>query len=267
MKKIILVILIILAAISVGVWQKNRSKVIEVNLPPAQNYDQFKENTTSSTTNSVEAPLVAELEPTSSVAELPKVGPKTDVKEINLDVPFTSQAPTGNWAEPWQNACEEASLLMVAYYYQDKKFPSKETVEVILKDMINWEQNNWGAQFELTMEQEAQLAKALFNYRSEIVDNLDAKKLRQYLAQGTPVIVPADGHKLANPFFTGNGPDYHMLVVKGYVGDKFITNDPGTRHGQDFVYTADNLFSSIAEWDNQTGAATGPKRGLILYQN
>lgn len=31
-----------------------------------------------------------------------KKAPKTD-----LNVPFTSQAPTGDWSEPWQNACEQ----------------------------------------------------------------------------------------------------------------------------------------------------------------
>ena len=37
-------------------------------------------------------------------------------KEINLDVPFTSQAPHLNWDQPYQDFCEEASVLMAVQY-------------------------------------------------------------------------------------------------------------------------------------------------------
>ena len=33
-------------------------------------------------------------------------------EEINLDIPFTSQAPSLNWDQPYQDFCEEASILM-----------------------------------------------------------------------------------------------------------------------------------------------------------
>ena len=33
-----------------------------------------------------------------------------------LEVPFTSQAPFGNWDEPYQEACEEAVMLMLMHY-------------------------------------------------------------------------------------------------------------------------------------------------------
>ena len=31
---------------------------------------------------------------------------------------FVPQAPEKNWDQPWQDACEEAALLTVHYYYQ-----------------------------------------------------------------------------------------------------------------------------------------------------
>ncbi|MCR4279964.1 MAG: hypothetical protein NUV82_00890, partial [Candidatus Komeilibacteria bacterium] len=37
--------------------------------------------------------------------------------EYNLDVPFMSQAPHANWDLPYQEACEEASLIMVDYFW------------------------------------------------------------------------------------------------------------------------------------------------------
>ena len=72
---------------------------------------------------------------------------------------------------------------------------------------------------------------------------------------------------LINPNFTGNGPLYHMLVIKGFVDDKFITNDPGTRNGADFVYTEANLMNSIADWDKEKALTIGPKIGLILREH
>jgi hypothetical protein len=76
--------------------------------------------------------------------------------------------------------------------------------------------------------------------------------------------VPADGKKLDNPNFKNGGPVYHMLVIKGFTGDKFITNDPGTRLGADFIYTQSNLMYSLADWDENKNAATGGKVGLVF---
>ena len=54
-----------------------------------------------------------------------------------------------------------------------------------------------------------------------------------------------------------------MLVIKGFTSDgKFITNDPGTRNGADYLYTESTLMSAIHDW---TGAAPdGPAVGVVL---
>jgi hypothetical protein len=76
---------------------------------------------------------------------------------------------------------------------------------------------------------------------------LDIKK---ELAKGNPVIVPTAGRQLHNPNFRQPGPIYHMLVVKGYEGDNFITMDVGTRNGYNYVYGQKVLFHAIADWQN-----------------
>ena len=40
---------------------------------------------------------------------------------INLAVPFQPQAPYADWSLPYKEACEEASVTMVAYYYGGQK--------------------------------------------------------------------------------------------------------------------------------------------------
>lgn len=240
----------------------------EIALPTAIKYQDLVQNT---------EPVDSILEPSTSTQK-DLVDQKEEVKNIepieeelepvassiNLAVPFTSQAPTANWAQPFQDACEEASLLMVDYYYQDKKMPSKLEVENILTQMVAWQEQNWGAHENLPAQKVADLALAVFNQKLELVTDLTPEKIKKYLQAGRPVIVPADGRKLDNPNFTNGGPDYHMLVIKGYIDDQFITNDPGTRKGADFIYTQQNLMDSIADWQANKKAATGGKIGLVF---
>lgn len=252
-------ILIILLAGGFFVWQKQKSQPIIVDLPVAQNYQDF---TTSTKKDSEDEIIKTEVIVDEKVEDEII---KPEIKNINLNVPFTSQAPLSDWSQPYQDACEEASVMMLDYYYQNKNLPSKEEVSDILKEMVAWQEKNWGGHENLPVARLAEYIKATFNYETEIIENLTAEKLKYYLNIGKPIIIPANGKILANPNFKNGGPEYHMLVVKGYVDDKFITNDPGTRLGADFVYTAENLLESIADWNQKESRSTGPKNGLIIF--
>src|SRR5690606_17648726 len=48
--------------------------------------------------------------------ELPEMTEIPLPNQVNLDVPFYSQAPEGDWSLPWQEACEESSLLLAHAY-------------------------------------------------------------------------------------------------------------------------------------------------------
>jgi hypothetical protein len=55
-----------------------------------------------------------------------------------LEVPSTSQAPYSDWSEPWQNACEEAAILIVHHYLLgEKNNIPKETAKKELQGMID----------------------------------------------------------------------------------------------------------------------------------
>lgn len=246
-----------------GVYYFGHSRPLarnNIDLPQAQNFHDFVDTVSTSSEDKVEQPKTEKATGT-TVAAVPS---KKIAEDINLAVPFTSQAPTQNWNQPFQDACEEASLLMVDYYYQNKNLPDKVAVENILQDMVTWQEQHWGAHENLTVAKLADFALTNFNYHSEIVHDLTVDKIKSYLLKGRPLIVPADGKKLANPNFRNGGPVYHMLVIKGFVGDKFITNDPGTRNGADFVYAQDNLIESIADWDANKNAASGGKVALVI---
>jgi len=169
--------------------------------------------------------------------------------EINIDVPFTSQAPEANWDEPWQNACEEAALMMVHHFWQGKKSFTKEEANQEILDMIDWQIKNYGSHRDLFVEKVAQLAKNYYGYkRVEVVYDITIEDIKREVAQGNPVIVPAYGRMLDNPNYTQPGPIYHMLVVVGYTPKIIITNDPGTRKGDEFQFSYENFYDAIHDW-------------------
>lgn len=236
----------------------------EVALP--EEVDELQEGEMVSSTEDQSSEDVIELSQNNTEEKV--LGEKIINTSINLAVPFTSQAPTGNWEQPWQDACEEASVLMVDYYYQNKNIPEKEKTDQILFDMVAWQEKNWQGHFDLPVAKLADYVALHYDYDFEIVDDITVENIKEFLDKGLPVIVPADGKKLDNPYFSNGGPEYHMLVIKGYLEEeqKFISNDPGTRRGADFLYDYDNMMDSIADWDNELHSTTGPKRALILYK-
>ena len=89
--------------------------------------------------------------------------------------------------------------------------------------------------------------------------------IKTALNKGYPVILPAHGKELLNPNFRNGGPEYHMLVIKGYKADgSWIVNDPGTRNGPDYIYPHDRLL--IANHDfNATDMKLGAKVMIVVY--
>ncbi len=182
-------------------------------------------------------------------------------KEINLDVPFTSQAPEKNWDQPWQDACEEAAILMLDAYYKDYNLSPLFARDEILK-MVKWEEEkNWGGSIEI--EKVEELVNSIFNLQSSIIIDPTIKQIKQSIANGNPVLAVADGKVLPNKHFQNDGPIYHALIIKGYTEDSFITNDPGTQFGENYTYTYEELMNSIRDW-NGGNVKEGRKVVLVI---
>jgi hypothetical protein len=172
--------------------------------------------------------------------------------EYNLAVPFQPQAPHANWSLPYAEACEETSLIMADRFFNNKGLSASEADEEI-KKLVEWEKKELGYYEDTSAKEVVKIAKEYFGFNVELDYDVSVANIKQHLANNKVIIVPASGRQLGNPYFTGEGPVYHMLVIRGYTKDKFITNDPGTKRGEEFLYSYGTLINAIHDWPLETG--------------
>ncbi len=185
--------------------------------------------------------------------------------EFNLAVPFTPQAPHANWDLPYQEACEEASAYMVSMYFQGESsgLISADVADAAILELVQFEEDYFGYYLDTTAEETAQFIDLFYGLGAYVVEDPSVEDIKVQIAAGRPVIVPAAGRELGNPFFSGEGPLYHMLVIKGYADGIFIVNDPGTYRGENYVYSIDAIMNAMGDWNNGD-PASGAKRVIFI---
>lgn len=197
----------------------------------------------------------AQLQPTLAEMPLPP--------SINLDVPFFSQAPDADWSLPWKEACEEASIVLAHYYFSGEPLDKAKFKKEVL-GLTDWQVKKWGHYIDTNINRTAEMLAGYFGHTDyEIINEPTVEQIKRALAQGYPVVAPFAGRKLGNPFYSGLGPYYHMLVIKGYDEKHFITNDVGTRRGKDFLFTYDTIMSAMNDW-GKLDLDLGVKRVLVV---
>ena len=98
-----------------------------------------------------------------------------------------------------------------------------------------------------------------------MIYDFEKEAIREYLAKGKPIIVPAAGRKLFNPYFTAPGPLYHNLVLIGFnETDEIIVNDPGTKRGQKYRYKLDTLYDAIHDFTGDKEEIEEGKKAMIV---
>lgn len=206
-------------------------------------------------------------------AQLPTAQERADVQpaadvpaEVNLAIPFTPQAPHANWELPYKEFCEEASVLMAIRFLRGEPITGPDQAQTDMLGIQAFEEEAFGEYRDTNVVQTAAIITDYFDYPNvRIVENPTAGEIREAVASGKPVIVPAAGQQLGNPYFQPPGPPYHMVVVKGYTADgKFIVNDPGTRRGADFVYEEATLMNALHDWPEDENITEGRKAVIIV---
>lgn len=183
---------------------------------------------------------------------------------INLDVPFFPQAPDGNWNLPWKEACEEASIVLAHYFQTGEALDKAKFKEEVLA-LADWQTERWGHYIDTGIDKTAEMMEGYFGHADfEVINDPTVEQIKEALAQGYPVVAPFAGRELGNPFFSGQGPYYHMLVIKGYDNKgNFITNDVGTRRGENFLYPYETIMSAMTDWGT-LDLNRGTKKVLVV---
>ena len=172
---------------------------------------------------------------------------------ILLPVPFTVQAPQREWKDSrFQDACEETSVLMAIKWAKGKKLGTAQEVHNEIIKMAAYQTKNYKNYHDTSAADTGiRLLSGYFKYDQwEIKEDITIKEIITYLEKGKLIIVPTDGRLLKNPYFTAPGPERHMLVIKGYdyKTKRFITNDPGTKKGENYQYSEKILYSAIGDY-------------------
>jgi hypothetical protein len=210
----------------------------------------------------------ASLEQTASVtsaeSEISSAETETPTRDsVLIKVPFVAQAPFANWDALHQEACEEMSMLLVKHYLEGTSV-GPELAEKELQDTVSW-MDDVGLPYDVTMEELGRTAEELWKLNARVEENVTIESIKEELSKGNPVILPFAGQQLGNPYFSGDGPPYHVLVVIGFDGKNFITNDVGTKRGASYKYDQDVLFSAIHDWTgSKETIEQGPKKMLVL---
>ena len=261
----ILIVLAIIFALNGCVFQteKENNEIIEQNRATIEQASQEAPKDSVNATepeNSNDQDIKTEGE--TGPIETPEE-PKLIIPEsFVLDVAFASQAPNGDWGAPYQDACEEASLI-TAYKYFKNEILDKQIMNEEILNLVDWEKKHFGFYESTDTEQTLEIAQKYFNFDAYITDDVSVDRIKKELVLGRLILLPTAGRTLGNPNFTGEGPLYHMLVVRGYDKDEFITNDVGTRKGEAYKYTYDVLLNSVHDY-NKGDIYNGTKEMIVI---
>jgi hypothetical protein len=171
--------------------------------------------------------------------------PVTIPEKLDLKIAFGSQAPKGDWGLPYQEACEEAALIG-AYRYLNDLPVTEDIMDVEINKLVKWEINEFGTYSDTSLDEIKLTAEKYFGMRAEISNDVTVENIRRQLAAGKVVLIPAAGRLLGNPYYTGAGPIYHVIILRGYDGKNFITNDVGTRtKGDGYKFKYDTIIRAI----------------------
>ena len=215
--------------------------------------------------------------PTPTVAPTPAPTPTPLPPSVLIaNVPYTVQAPNGQWDAAHEEYCEAAAVTMVGLYYQGTTFPGNvipaATANADMAQVAGWERQTWPNQLNLSLQQIAQDGAHFYGLTASVVP-LDLNAIQGYLANGQPVIIPVMTHGgpagMINPNY-GSDNVYHVIVLVGYNAAQGIvyTNDAGISQGHDLAYQWSTLQTAVQSMTNtpvdQSGAAVPSAQGMSM---
>jgi hypothetical protein len=190
---------------------------------------------------------------------------------VDHEVPFTSQAPLAQWNDPiFQNACEEASLLMAERFaLKSKQSFNPENASNRIRTLTEEAEKLFGEHRDISTQDSLRLGREALDLDMKVRQDISAEEIVRTLHRDAVVILAMDGRTLNNPHFTPPGPQYHMVLVRGYdpEGEEFIVNDPGTRYGEGYRYKEEIFMEAVQDYETGYHGKVFPeKKDMIVVE-
>ncbi len=167
---------------------------------------------------------------------------------VKLDMTFFSQAPVWDRSQPWQDACEEASIILAAYYLSQKPLDRTLFTSEIL-ELVDLQNTLFWSYVDTTLDQTKELYDIYFwIWTSEILLDPTIDDIKKALADEKVIVAPFAGKLLGNIYYSNGGPRYHMLVISGYTEDSFYTHDVGTKRGEGYIYSQQVIMDALHDF-------------------
>ena len=266
-KNVFILIFLILAAwvIEIKITRQDKNKENNEGVSVFENQPNAKIEDSENVISNKESTVSADQESKNQANKEKEIPDKIFIK-----VPFTSQAPLAVWDDVHEEACEEASLIMLKYFFSEENL-TKEIAEKEIRGLVDFQNKKHGDYRDTTAQETADLFSDFYgkidnSKKLKVVYDFQKNDLKKYLAYGFPIIIPAAGRELGNPYFTAPGPLYHNLVLIGYIGDTIITNDPGTKRGESYKYDIDVIYNAIHDFPGKPEDIGQGRKAMIVVE-
>ncbi len=167
------------------------------------------------------------------------------IEKVVLPVPFIAQAPTGNWELPFEEACEETSLIMVSAYYSNQRSIDRFEARDRIRELVDYQNARFGFYDDTSMKDTGIIAQEEFGMHPIVEKSVTKESIKKHII---------------------DGPPYHVIVIIGFDDDQFVVHDPGTRYGAFYRYHMDHLLRenhdlTVSQDDIKNGA-----RGMLIVK-
>jgi hypothetical protein len=207
----------------------------------------------SPTTVANEAELLEDVfddiyEETSEDSLVPLEEMTVEVIEVR-SVPFTTQAPLGEWSSaPWNGFAEEASMLMAMQWVRGESTITPTQAVESLRAVGEWERALFGTNGDTSLLQVLQTFEGYYGHDAVYLST-NLEMIEEALDNGKLVLAPINGQILDSPYYGDPAPEHHMILITSYEDDVFIAHDPGTSQGRNIAYDKQKILESIQDLD------------------
>lgn len=201
----------------------------------------------------------------------PALEARAQEKEIvKLKVPYTSEVPLGSWVKPWNNACEEASMIMAESYYFGNETMDKKTAVKYMTPLFNIENKIFGGNADTDSVRTAKLLNDYLSVSAIIKINPTLEEIKDELRHDKPVVTFHYAKNLKNPNhrWRAGGSYYHVMLLVGFddnTSDFFVHDSGDDKTGEYYRYSYDAIMSTLHDFNHTTGKANGQAR--VLFTN